>query len=474
MTRLSGWDAMLLYSETPNLPGHTLKIAIIDNSAGTFTFDGFRKIAERRVPILTPLRYRLVKVPLQVHHPMWLQDCDVDIDYHVRQHSVAHPGGRRELDDLIGDIAVPLLDRSRPLWEIYYVDGLRGGRVAIVAKVHHALADGVASANLLALALDSTKQHEGDPPDACKAPSRPQLLRVAGRDHLIQARRLSALIGDTVAGIARMRRGARHRDKHPDLAQAFSPPPTVLNHVVAPDRRFATSTMSLTDAKQTSKHFGITLNDLVLALCTGALRAMLLRLGEATDQPLIASVPVNTDPRADRISGNALGGLFVSLPVHVDDPVKRIELTRMAATIAKENNLRLGPELMGRWTDYMPPPLAAAGLRRMSARSSRNRLYNVSISNVPGPRDRGQIAGAVMNQFYSVGPLTAGCAMNITVWSYVDQLNFSVLTDDNIGDPHQITSAVLRELVNIRRTAGLPGDLTAVDTAMEPADVASD
>ena len=469
MKRLSGWDAMLLYSETPNLPGHTLKIAIMDDAAGNFTFDGFCKIAEHRIPVLTPLRYTLMKMPLQVHHPMWLENCDVDIDYHLRRHSVPPPGGRRELDDLIGDLAVPLLDRSRPLWEMHYVDGLRGRKVAIIAKVHHALADGVASANLLALALDSTKQHEGDPPDACKALSRTQLLRAAGRDHVHQARRLPALIGDTVAGISRVRRGAKDRGKHPELAQAFSPPPTVLNHLVPPGRRFASSTMALTDAKQTSKHFGITLNDLVLALCAGALRTMLLRLGEATDRPLIASVPVNTDARPERISGNALGALFVSLPVHVDDVLKRIELTRVATTIAKENNLRLGPELMGRWTDYMPPPLAAVGLRQMGIRSSRNRLYNVSISNVPGPRERGQIAGSVMDQFYSVGPLTAGCAMNITVWSYVDQLNFSVLTDDNVGDPHHITDAVLQELADVRRAAGLPDKLTAVDAAMDPA-----
>jgi diacylglycerol O-acyltransferase len=474
MKRLSGWDAMLLYSETPNLPGHTLKIAIMDNSAGNFSFDRFRKVVERRIPVLTPLRYRLMNVPLQVHHPMWLEDCDVDIDYHMRRHSIPAPGGRRELDDLIGGIAVPLLDWSRPLWEIHYVDGLRGGRVAIVAKVHHALADGVASANLLALGMDSTKQHGGDRPDACKTPSRTKLLRAAGRDHLIQARRLPALIGDTVAGISRVRRGARERGKHPELAQLFSPPQTVLNHLVPPERRFASSTIPLADAKQTSKHFGITLNDLVLALCAGALRTMLLRLGEAAEEPLIASVPVNTDPRPDRISGNALGALFVSLPVHADDVLKRIELTRLATTIAKENNLRLGPELMGRWTDYMPPPLAAVGLRQLGIRSSRNRLYNVSISNVPGPRNRGQIAGSVMNQFYSVGPLTAGCAMNITVWSYVDQLDFSVLTDDSIGDPHQVTDAMLQELADIRRAAGLPDELTTVATAMEPAVAAND
>jgi diacylglycerol O-acyltransferase len=295
------------------------------------------------------------------------------------------------------------------------------------------------------------------------------LLRAAGRDHFDQARRLPALIGDTVAGVRRVRQGAKNRDKHPELARMFSPPPSKLNHVIPPSRRFATATMSLVDAKQTSKHFGITLNDLVLALCAGALRTVLGRDGESPDEPLIASVPTNTDPRPDRISGNALGALFVSLPVHIDDVAKRVELTKTATAIAKENNARLGPELMGRWTDYMPPPLAAAGLRRLGMNAKRNTLYNLSISNVPGPREYGRIGGDVMTQFFSVGPLTPGSAVNITVWSYVDQLNFSVLTDDSIGDPHRITDAVTTELGSIRRVAGLPDNWTPVESAMAPA-----
>jgi diacylglycerol O-acyltransferase / wax synthase len=469
MKRLNGWDAMMLYGETPNLPGHTLKIAIIDDPAREFTFDKLRQVVQRRLPVLEPLCYRLIDIPLKTHHPMWLENCDIDLDHHLRRHTLSRPGGRRELDNLVAEIAVPLLDLSRPLWQMHFVEGLQGGRIALVVKLHHALADGVASANLLALAMDSTKRRNGIRPDACRAPARRELLRTAGRDHLHQVKGLPALIADTVAGISRVRRGVRERSRHPDLAKMFSPPSTALNHLVAADRRFATSTVALADAKQTSKHLGITLNDLVLALSAGALRTLLMQLGGASDQPLIAAVPMNTDPRPERISGNALGALLVSLPVHIDDVLERVELIRIATTNAKENNLRLGPELMGRWMDYAPPPLAAAGLRRMATRSARNRLYNVSVSNVRGPRDRGCIGGAVMSQFYSVGPLTAGIAVNITVWSYVDQLNISILTDDSIGDPHQLTDAMSQELVDIRRAAGLPGELTAVENAMEPA-----
>ena len=148
MKRLGGWDATFIYSDTANVPTHTMKIVLVDTSTlgEKFTFDAFRRVVANRLPALDPLRYQLVDIPLKIHHPMWLEDCDVDIDYHVRRAVLPHPGGRRELDDLIGEIARAPLDHSRPLWEMYFVDGVVDNRVAIVTKVHHALADGVAAA----------------------------------------------------------------------------------------------------------------------------------------------------------------------------------------------------------------------------------------------------------------------------------------------------------------------------------------
>jgi len=152
--RLNGMDAMLLYSETPNLHTHTLKVAIIDPSGGDadFSFDAFRHHLRRRLHLLEPLRYKLVDIPWRLHHPMWLENCDVDLDYHLHRVQVPAPGGRRELDAVVGEVASTPLDRSRPLWEFHVAEGLSGGRFALIGKIHHALADGVASVNLLARA----------------------------------------------------------------------------------------------------------------------------------------------------------------------------------------------------------------------------------------------------------------------------------------------------------------------------------
>ena len=168
MRRLNGVDALLLYSEAPEIHMHTLKIGILDVSGldGEFTFELFRRVAEPRLLALKPLRYQLVDIPLKLHHPMWIENADIDFDYHVRRVSVPAPGGRRELDQLIGEIASTPLDRSRPLWEMYVAEGLAGDRVAIIHKVHHVLADGVASANQMALghpARSARVSRHGDP-----------------------------------------------------------------------------------------------------------------------------------------------------------------------------------------------------------------------------------------------------------------------------------------------------------------------
>ena len=159
MKRLNGMDAMLIYSETPNLHTHTLKVAVIDAAESPeFGFEAFRDHLRRRLHLLEPLRYQLVDVPGRLHHPVWRQNCVVDLDYHLRRITVPAPGGRRELDEVIGRVASAPLDRSRPLWEFYFADGLAGNRFALIGKVHHALADGVASVNLLARAMDLTGQ----------------------------------------------------------------------------------------------------------------------------------------------------------------------------------------------------------------------------------------------------------------------------------------------------------------------------
>jgi WS/DGAT/MGAT family acyltransferase len=471
--RLSGWDAVLLHSETPNVHMHTLKIAVIELKPGrrSFTIDEFRRVIHSRLYKLDPFRYQLVDIPWKFHHPMWRENCDVDLTYHIRPLSLPAPGGRRELDEAIGEIASTPLDRSRPLWEMYFIEGLAQNRIAVVGKIHHALADGIASANLIARGMDlqSGPQPDRESYATDPAPTRGQLVRSAFRDHLRQLGRLPATIGYTAAGIGRVRRS--NRKLSPQLTKPFTPPPTFMNHVLTPQRRFATAGLALADIKQTGKQLGVTINDLVLAISAGGLRTLLLRYDGNADHPLLASVPMSFDFSPDRISGNRFSGVLVALPVDVDDTLDRVAQVREAATQAKETHHLIGPELVSRWSAYFPPAFTESMSKKLASSAAQNKMLNLNISNVPGPREPGRVGGALVTEIYSVGPLTAGSGLNITVWSYVDQLNISVLADGaTIDDPHEVTSAMVTEFTEIRRAAGLSDKLTIVETAMAQAE----
>ena len=459
MKRLNGMDAMLLYSETPNLHTHTLKVAVIDPSAGDveFDFDAFRHHLRRRLHLLEPLRYKLIDIPWRLHHPMWLEDCDVDLEYHLRRIQVPPPGGRRELDTVIGTVASTPLDRSRPLWEFHFAEGLAGGRFALIGKVHHALADGVASVNLMARAMDlkDAPTDERDNDEAGVSPTTAGLLRAAARDHVKQIAELPGLLSDATKGFARVRRRSRERGDHPDLADAFDAPPTFLNHVVSPQRRFATAALRLADVKETAKALGVTLTDLVLAIAAGGLRQLLLSYDGTADRPIIASVPTATD-KSERVTGNEISGLMISLPVHIADPAERARLVALATKIAKEDHETLGPRLYGQLMGYLPTAIAPAAFRWLSERDTHNKLMNVAVSSVPGPRERGHFGGAPVSEIYSTGVLSPGAPVNITVWSYVDQLGVAVLTDDRtFDDPHEATGALIAAFSELRSAAGL-------------------
>jgi WS/DGAT/MGAT family acyltransferase len=458
----------MLYSETPEVHMHTLKIGILDVSGveDGFTFDLFREVAYPRLMALPALRYQLVDIPLKLHHPMWVENDDIDLDYHLRRTQVPAPGGRRELDQLIGEIASTPLDRAHPMWEMYVAEGLADNRIAIIHKVHHVLADGVASANQMAKAMAPPEAATAPAPDPLAQP-RGSLLTAAGRDHLRLIGKLPRLVRETARGVSQVRRRAKERGQHPDLARNFAPPQCFINHVVSPGRRFATAPLALADVKETSKHLGVTLNDIVLATAAGALRQLLLRYDGSADAPLIAGVPVSYNTSPERLVGNEFTYMTPSLPVHIDDPLKRVELTSVATAIAKENNQLLGPTVLPAWLSYLPPALAPGLFRRQASRLESASVMNLVISNVPGPRERGHIEGATVSEIYSVGPVVVGSGMNITVWSYVDQLAISVLTDDlTLDDPHEATDAMIDAFVEIRSAAGLSTDLTPIGAVM--------
>jgi diacylglycerol O-acyltransferase len=449
LRRLHGVDAYVWYNQTPTNHMHTLKVAILDTARASvpYSAERFTKDLNDRLHLIPSFRWLLLETPLGLHHPVWVEDPDFDISRHVFRSTAKAPGGQRERDVLIGAIAGTPLPGDRPLWQLHLIEGLADGRVAAVVKVHHAMADGGAAANQL-LAIIDDPALEGVPPpigpwNPAPVPSRSTLIWEALRAHPPQARRLAELVRQTRRGRRAAKEYWRRRGDSP--ARPFSGPRTFLNGTIDHRRAFATTAVSL-DAVNALRGSDYSVNDFVLAIATGALRRILIEHDDLPGEALVAYVPAATSRLPDRLYGNSVGVLFTALPVHIDDCRRRLRVIHNGMQSAREANDLLGPHLFDEWLEYVPPKpftWAAGAYSRSKLVARRRPRMNVLVSNVRGPSRRLTIAGQPVCDFYSVGPLDIGMALNVTVWSYADNLNFTVLTcPAQLPDPHAVTAAI--------------------------------
>ncbi|GAC1315223.1 MAG: wax ester/triacylglycerol synthase family O-acyltransferase [Acidimicrobiales bacterium] len=439
MQRLTGLDAGYLYMETPTLHMHTLKISVLDPSTvpGGYSFPKVREELAQRLHLLPPFRRRLVDVPFGINHPVWIEDPDFDLDWHVRRVAAPAPGDQRDFCEIISDIASHQLDRRRPLWEIWVVEGLAGGRIGFVTKLHHSLADGVAAAALLANVLETDPEPRPPRPATTRwqpeaVPSKTALTRAAVRDLVTSVRGVPQLVGRTVKGMREVR-AVRRRNPHVPAATPLNTPKTRFNGSLTPHRVFATTTVPLDDVKTVRRAFGVTVNDVVLGMCAGALVRYLDGHGDRLDKPLLAGVPVSVEGPTDtpRLAGNAVSNLFVSLRTDIADPVARLKAIHESSVVAKEVHRALGADMLADWSELAPPRPFAAWMRlysRLRLADHHPPPQNAVISNVPGPTAPLYIAGAKLVELYSAGPILEGIGLNVTVWSYLGTLYFGLIS----------------------------------------------
>ena len=453
MERFTGPDASFLYLETPNVHMHTLKVAVIDlpfEVPYTEIFDMVRAAMEHRLHLVPRLRLRPVEVPGGLHHPMWVKDPHFRLGRHLFRTRVPQPGGQREMDQTIAEIASLQLPRDRPLWETWLLEGLADGGIALVTKIHHSLADGVASANMLAKVMDLTPEGEDDsgpvPPWVPEpVPPRKELVAAAVQDQEAQSGRMWPLLKRTARGGVTVLKNARHRAVH--LPVPFSAPRTVFNRAISPDRSFATVSLPLAELKAVKNAARVTLNDVVLATVAGALERFFDERGEVLKKPLLASVPmaVATPGSAPRESGNRVTGLTTSLGTDITDLRLRLQTIHDVTKQAKEVQQQLGEETALDWSEAAPASLYRWALGLYSQSGFADHLpppANLIVSNVRGPDHPLYVAGARLRKLYSVGPLVQGIGLNITGWSYCGELSFALIADAKaIPDPHVITDA---------------------------------
>lgn len=441
MERLSGLDASFLYLESTKVPLHVCSLIELDPSTipGGYSFDRFRDDLALRIEALPELRVKLADSQLNLDHPVWIEDDDLDLTRHVQQIALPHPGGRRELGDVCGYLASRPLDRGRPMWEMWVIEGVagadvhEGGPLALMIKVHHAAVDGVSAANLLqqlcSLAPDAP------PPEPVKGPDGGSTLEIAAGGlvrflsrPLHMAKAVPATVATVVDTVDRVRRGIA-------MAAPFRAPATVFNGDVTAERCIALAQLDFDDVARVKKMFNVKINDVVLALCAGAMREFLRDRQELPAKPLVAVVPMSLHGKSDRPGRNQLSGMFCNLQTHIADPVERLEAIAGANTRAKEHSSAIRPTLIHEMTQMAARTVFAFALGVMAHSPLRSTpVHNVIISNVAGPEMTLYGLGAEMKALYPFGPIFHGSGLNITVMSLSGKLNVGIISCPDMVD----------------------------------------
>lgn len=439
MHRMSGQDASFLYTETPTVLMHTLKIQIFETPYGLADYSILRERLEAALDVVPMLRQRVLSVPLNLHHPVMVDDPDFDLDSHIYRAALPAPGGMHELHNMISQIMCHRLDRYRPMWELWVLTGLENGRVAIVHKIHHCLADGAATVRYLSRIFEQQADLQCSieprtPWHPQPLPSARSLVWGALKDHVTKdIRQLPEFMA--LMWQASLRLLAFHRDVgSPTVERLVHPPPrTRLNHALSARRSFTTRQMPLQDAKTVAHALGGTLNDVILALSAAAIREYLLFHNDLPEEPLCTAIPVSADELGtQRESGNRTTYFPTCLWTNVPDPLERFYAIQRSTQLGKRELDLMGKDTFVRLMHFLPPTFSRwkANVKQRQRRADRpdyKPMTNVIISNVQGPGERLSGNYGTMEDIYSMGPLVEGCGLNITVWSYAGNLNFSIM-----------------------------------------------
>ena len=432
-------DAAFLALETPSTPMNVMGTFLLDltRAGGRSSCERIVQRIEERLLGLAPFRRRMVAVPFGLDHPVWIEDPDLRVRDHVYRVTVPAPGSERALADLVARIAAQPLDRTRPLWELWVVEGLSEGRIALVFKLHHTLADGVSATRLLLQLFDSSLPA---PTEGCAlervrpepAPTRRALLAHALARLPRRSARFANLLRTSAGAVAAgITRGTQESPDGARMPMPFSAPRMPWNAATSSRRSVAYGSAPLADLKAVGAAFGATVNHVVLAASTHTLRNYLEAHGGAPDVPLVAAVPVSLRSEDEpETYGNRISAFLVHLPVHLADPLEQLLAVRDDAVSARHLHGHLGVGALGEWAEFTSSRLLGGAARFYSelGLAGRHRpLHNLVISNVRGPAAPLHLAGAPVCAAYPLGPLMDGAGMNITVASYVETVAFGII-----------------------------------------------
>ncbi len=465
MQPLSGLDSSFLYLEDSHQPMHVGSVLVFE---GSMKFADYRETMAARIHLVPRLRQRLAMVPFGIGKPYWVEDPGFNLDMHLQHVALPTPGDWKELRGLAARIFSVPLDRSRPLWEMTFVEGLEAipqvppGSVAVISKIHHAAIDGVSGADMMGMLLDLTKEPRTfSPPPPRTVPPMPNELEVLSHTARkimgkpSEIKRVAREIKDALAAAAKVRSKGVEPPPVPMTA-----PHTPINHTITGQRIWNTALLELDRVKAIRKITGTTLNDVVVAICAGALRRYLGERGELPNKPLIAMVPVSTRGKDEHGKmGNKVSAMMLDIATDVADPVERLKVISAHAQGGKAFERAGATRAFVDLWDFIPFGLANRVLRlysRFRVSEMHNPLFNLVITNVPGPQVDLYMAGHKLLATMGMAPLIDGMGLLITVLSYNGVLSISPTSSPAVMPDLDLFSRYLRESANELEAAVLP------------------
>jgi WS/DGAT/MGAT family acyltransferase len=461
LRQLSGQDAVFIYGETPSMPMHTMGTTILDPSGvpGGFGFEQIAATVAARIHRIPPFRQRLLEVPFGLGHPLLVDDPDFRVENHLHRIALPAPGGMRELAEVVGDLAGRLLERSQPLWEMWVVEGLEGGRIALVAKLHHCMIDGASGSSQMANLMDLEPDVRVESAPPWNPPPLPATLPLVARSvgsGFVGPLQLGRLLFSTARGLRARRRVRSELAQRDGRSPAFLQlaPSTPMNGAVTTHRKVAYGSVPLDEVKRIKNAFGVTVNDAALAASALALRRYLQARDALPEEPLVCGVPISLKSETEKQElSNKVSLMSVRLPTHLDDPEAIVQAVERATADAKRVHLAAADDLAPRWLQLAPPLLTTLGARLYSDWDVGDLapvIWNVVVSNMRGPPVPLYFGGARVEAVYPMGPVGEGFGLNITLLSNMGRLDVGVLAcRELVPDPWEITEGLVQAVAEL-------------------------
>ena len=458
--QISGYDAAFLYAESPTSPMHVATLNIVE---GSLKYEDFKEIIASKLHLIPKFRQRLLNVPLNLDYPYWVDDPNFDIDLHLNRIKLPDPSNWNTLRYLTSKLFSAPLDLRRPLWSVHFIEGINEiaqvpkGSVAIVTKVHHVMIDGSSGVGIMGVLYDRNadgKQKKRSKPKAFNPeplPDELSLLLKSGYGFLKNPFKIPKTIGETVYSFVKSKAASKLSIQKEFNSAKFPVPITIFNGSISAKRTWGTAILSFERINALKKVVGGSINDIILAICAGAIRRYLLEKEKLPLHPLVANVPISIRSENSKQINNQIANMMIQLATHIKDPLERLEYIQEQTMLGKSRHNTLGAKTLAKMADVVPFGLAnlAAGLySKYNIKDLHRPPFNVTITNVPGPTTPLYLNGHKVVSIFGLTPVVDGFGLIIAAFSYNGQVSITTTSDSKTMPDAHLFSRYIRESAN--------------------------